>query len=80
MIAGAEINDPWYGEEGRESMFAPWRYTEVVMFYPSVFVSTLRNPRHRIEFTRACQCLTVPVWGCRTCARCPLDRTGSPRR
>lgn len=25
------------GAEGRENMFAPWRYAQVVMFYPSVF-------------------------------------------
>ena len=34
---GQEINIPWYGEAGRENMFAPWRFAEVVMFYPSVF-------------------------------------------
>ena len=34
---GAEINIPWYGEAGREQMFAPWRYAEVVCLYPSVF-------------------------------------------
>ena len=34
---GAEINQPWYGEPGREHMFAPWRYSQVVMFYPSIF-------------------------------------------
>jgi hypothetical protein len=34
---GAEINTPWFGEEGREQMFAPWRHAEVVCLYPSVF-------------------------------------------
>ena len=24
------------GEKGREKMFAPWRFAQVVMFYPSV--------------------------------------------
>ena len=34
---GAELNIPWFGEPGREAMFAPWRHAEVVVFFPSVF-------------------------------------------
>ena len=36
---GAEINQPWYGDPGREEMFAPWRFCQVVLLYPSVFDS-----------------------------------------
>jgi hypothetical protein len=34
---GAEVNRPWYGAIGREEMFAPWRFAQVVLLYPSVF-------------------------------------------
>ena len=34
---GVEINQPWYGSPGRELMFAPWRFAQVVILYPSVF-------------------------------------------
>ena len=34
---GAEINIPWYGQPGREYMFAPWRFAQAVCFYPSTF-------------------------------------------
>jgi hypothetical protein len=34
---GAEINTAWFGAPGREQLFAPWRYAEVVCLYPSVF-------------------------------------------
>ena len=32
---GAEINIPWYGQPGREYMFAPWRFAQAVCFYAS---------------------------------------------
>ena len=34
---GTEINIGWYGEPGREQMFSPWRFAEVICFYPSIF-------------------------------------------
>ena len=34
---GAELNHPWFGAPEREARFAPWRYAEVVVFYPPAF-------------------------------------------
>ena len=44
-MAGAEINDPWYGD--RPQRFADWHMATAVAFYPSVFslVNTDDNRR-----------------------------------
>eukprot|EP01043_Picozoa_sp_COSAG02_P064377 COSAG02_NODE_9392_length_2231_cov_2.747186_2_plen_100_part_00 len=40
---GAEINIEWFGQPGREYIFAPWQFAEAVCFYPSIF--DLRSKR-----------------------------------
>lgn len=34
---GLEINNPYYGDSTRETMYAPWRYATAVAMYPSIF-------------------------------------------
>ena len=33
---GVEVNNPYYGDAMRETMYAPWRYATAVAIYPLV--------------------------------------------
>lgn len=49
---GTEVNNAWYGAGEREQRFAPWRKTQVAIFYPEPFGRSPHWGEHFVAYVR----------------------------